>query len=223
MTRKIQDLAPLLADNFLDFDTEKTLHENNQKLVADNVSLFGLFHKYLGRLHDSWVLETSITPEKFSITLNDFTTHVFADTIVEKKNLKIDHDKLVFPVQIDFEISSLTYNSVDEFGNIKTIKPTTINEYLDEQIISMDNGKVEIGLVVWKSGSSKRRGRHILILLSTIKNTVIEGQLNAWTSVFGHQFDKYYDYFKMKLESGQYLSDQTICQNLVDEFETQTD
>jgi hypothetical protein len=219
MTRKIQELAPLLADNFVDYETEQATFENNEKIVNDNISRLGHFHKYLGRLHDSWVLETNLTADKFSIILNDFTTHVFADALIDKKKIEIDHDKLIFPVQLDFETSNLTYNLVDEFGNIRKIKPTIINDYLDEQIISVDNERAEIGVVVWKRGSGNKRGQHILLLMSTKKADVTENQNVAWTNIFGHKFDAYYDYFKTKLASGQYLSDQTLCGDLVDEFD----
>jgi hypothetical protein len=221
MTRNIQDIAPLLADHFVDFESDvKTLEENN-KLVADNAQRLGLYHKYLGLLHDSWIIKTNITTDKFSITLNDFTTHVFSDVIVDKKKIKIDHDKLVFPIQIDFETTNLTFNTVDENGKIQRIEPTTIDEYLYEQIISIDNEKIEIGLVVWKNGIKKKSGQHILILM-TVKNIILtELQDNAWTKIFGNAYDNYYKYFKAQLDTGRYLSDQSICYELYDEYEGQ--
>ena len=129
MTRNIQDIAPLLADHFVDIESDATTFQENNKLVADNAQRLGLYHKYLGLLHDSWVIKTNITADKFSITLNDFTTHVFSDVIVDRKKLDINHDKLVFPIQLDFETTNLTYNRVDVDGNIEIIEPTTINEY----------------------------------------------------------------------------------------------
>jgi hypothetical protein len=141
MTRNIQDIAPLLANHFVDIESDAAIFENNNNLVADNAQRLGLYHKYLGLLHDCWFITTNITPNKFSITLNDFTTNVFADVIVDKKKLDIDHEKLVFPIQLDFETTNLTFNTVDENGNIQSIDPTTINEYLYEQVISIDNGQ----------------------------------------------------------------------------------
>ena len=107
MTRRIQDIAPLLADHFVDIERDATTIEENNKLVADNAQRLGLYHKYLGLLHDSWFLKTNITSDKFSITLNDFTTPVFSDVIVDKKKIKIDHEKLVFPIQVDLETTNL--------------------------------------------------------------------------------------------------------------------
>ncbi|MNY31267.1 hypothetical protein D3C86_1654230 [compost metagenome] len=110
---------------------------------------------------------------------------------------------------------------MDEDGNIETIEPTTINEYLYEQIISIDNDKIEIGLVVWKGGIDEKPGQHILILMS-VKNIILtELQDNAWTEIFGNAYDNYYEYFKTQLETGRYLSDQPNCYELYNEYEGQ--
>jgi hypothetical protein len=166
MKNKIQDIAPLLADDFVDFDVNTKTRKKYLKLVTDNSLRLGVYKKYLGLLHDSRVISTNVTKEKFSITLNDFTTHVFADVIVDRQKLKIEHDNLVFPIQIDFEITNLTFNTVDESGNIKNIEQTNFDDYLYEQIISVDNDIIEVGLVVWKNGIKNERGQHILILIS---------------------------------------------------------
>lgn len=221
MKNRIQDLAPLLADDFVDFEVDTKTRKKYLKLVNENSQRLGLYHKYLGLLHDSWFIKTNITADKFSITLNDFTTHVFSDVIVEKKKLDIDHDKLVFPIQLDFEITNLTFNTVDEDGNIQSIEPTSVNEYLYEQIISTDKDKIEIGLVVWKNGTDDERGQHILILMSVKNITVTELQGKAWTEIFGNVFDNFYKYFKSQLDTGRYLSDQYICSELYDEYERQ--
>jgi len=223
MTRNIQDIAPLLADHFMDAENNATTFELNKQLVTNNTQRLGLYHKYLGLLHDSWFIKTSITKDKFSITLNDFTTHVFSDVIVDKKKLNINHDRLVFPLQIDFEITNLTFNTVDEDGNIKNIEPTNINEYLYEQIISIDEDRIEIGLVVWKDEINDESGQYILVLLS-VKNIVVsEFQHNAWVEIFGNAYDNYYKYFRMQFEIGRYLSDQSHCYELYDEYEKQAD
>jgi len=221
MTRNIQEIAPLLADHFVNIESDSTTFEENSKLVADNAQRLGLYHKYLGLLHDSWFIKTDITADKFSITLNDFTVHVFSDVIVDKKKLKIDHNRLVFPVQIDFVTTNLTFNTVDEDGNIQCIEPTTINEYLYEQIISIDNDKIEIGLVVWKEGIDDKPGQHILILMSIKSIILTEFQDNAWTEIFGKAYDNYYKYFRTQRDTGRYLSDQLNCYELYNEYEGQ--
>ena len=220
MNRNIQDVAPLLADHFIDIELDSSVFENNQKLVADNAHRIGLYYKYLGLLHDSWFIKTNIIADKFSITLNDFTTHVFSDVIVDRKKLKINHDKLVFPIRLDFEITNLTFNTVDEDGYIQSIEPTTLNEYLFEQIISIDSNNIEIGLMAWKDGIKNEPGEQILILISAKSITLTESQDNAWTEIFGNAYDNYYKYFKEQLDTGRYLSDQPNCYELFDEYET---
>ena len=221
MTRNIQDIAPLLAGYFMDIESDETTFEENNKLVTHNAQRLGLYHKYLGLLHDSWFMKTNITANKFSITLNDFTTHVFSDVIVEKKKLNIDHDKLVFPIQVDFETTNLTFNKVDEDGNIQSIEQTNISEYLCEQIISIENDEIEIGLVVWKDGIDDERGQNILILMSVKNITLTELQDSAWKEIFGNTYDNYYKYFKTQLDTGRYLSNQSNCYELYDEYEGQ--
>lgn len=221
MKRNIQAIAPLLAYHFMDIENDATTLRTNNKLVADNAQRLGLYHKYLGLLHDSWIIKTNIAPDKFSIALNDFTTHVFSDVIVDKKKLDIHHNKLVFPVQIDFEITGLTFNTVDEDGNIQRIEETTVNEYLYEQVISIDNEKIEMGLVVWKDDVDDEPGGRILILMSAKSITLTELQANAWTEIFGTAYDNYYQYFKKQFDAGRYLSHQERCYELYDEYEGQ--
>jgi hypothetical protein len=219
MKNKIQDIAPLLADDFVDFDVNTKTRKKYLKLVTDNSLRLGVYKKYLGLLHDSRVISTNVTKEKFSITLNDFTTHVFADVIVDRQKLKIEHDNLVFPIQIDFEITNLTFNTVDESGNIKNIEQTNFDDYLYEQIISVDNDIIEVGLVVWKNGIKNERGQHILILISAKDILLTELQDKAWADLFADKYNEYYKYFKSQLDLGRYLSDQSLCNELIDEYD----
>jgi hypothetical protein len=81
--------------------------------------------------------------------------------------------------------------------------------------------KIEIGLVVRKDGIDDEPGEHILILMSVKNITLTELQDNAWIKIFGNLYDDYYKYFKTQLATGRYLSDQTRCYELVNEFESQ--
>jgi len=221
MPRNIKEIAPVLAYYIVDIENEALTFDENNNLIAANIQRLGLFHKYLELLHDSQIIKINITADTFSITLNDFTTHVFSDVIVEKKKLDIEHEKLVFPLQLDFETLNLTYNRVDLSGNIYEIEPTTINEYLYEQVISIDKDKIDIGLILWKDGVNGKQGQYILILMSVKNITLTELQDKAWTEIFGNAYDNYYKYFKNQLATGRYLSDQPSCYTLYDEFEGQ--
>jgi len=55
-----------------------------------------------------------------------------------------------------------------------------------------------------------------------VKNiTLTELQDNAWSEIFGNAYDNYYKYFKTQLDTGRYLSDQSNCYELYDEYEGQ--
>ena len=108
MTQNIQDKAALLAYHILDQEMDSAFLEKNNVLIAENTHKLGNYSKYLGRLHDSCILQTEISENHFLMVLNDFATHVFSDVLVEKKQLNIDHKKLVFPIQIYFEIIRTT-------------------------------------------------------------------------------------------------------------------
>lgn len=220
MNKNIQSIAPLLAAHFVD-DEDSEIYEIHTELINKNELRIGLFKKYIGSLSDSWILKTEIAQRKFSILLNDFATHVFADAIIERKGLKIDHDKLIFPVQIDFEITDLTFNTVDENGIINTIDPVEVDEYLDEQVISCDKNSIKIGLVVWKN-SKDDPGESLLILMDVKNISVIESQEAAWKQIFDEEYINYYQYFKSQFLIERYLSDQTIGKELIDEYDKQT-
>ncbi|NRH20797.1 hypothetical protein HOO68_02005 [Candidatus Gracilibacteria bacterium] len=216
---KIQDIAPLLADYLMYKDCTSEELKTNQELITSNTNRLGLYSKYLGKLHDSWFIKTNISDSKFSITLNDFTTHVFSDAIIKKNKIKIDHSRLTFPIQIDFEVLKLSYYSMDSDGNIRLIKETDVNEYLYEQIISIDDEKIEIGLVAWKNGVKNKRGKEILILIDIKSIILSEFQDNAWKEIFGNKYDHYYNYFKAQLNDGRYLSSYGICADLISEYD----
>ena len=219
MRNQIQNIAPLLADDFVDFEVNKKTRKEYLKLITDNSNQLGLYQKYLGVLHDSWVINTNITQDIFSITLNDFTTHVFADVINDKQKLKINHDKLVFPIQLDFGLISYSFNIVDEEGFILQIDPTSFDEYLSEQIISVNNDWIEIGLVVWKNGIKNERGQRLLILIKAKSILLTEFRDKAWIDIFSDKYIEYFEYFKSQFDKGRFLSDQSTCNKLIEEFD----
>ena len=118
-------------------------------------------------------------------------------------------------------MTSVSFNTVDEDGNIHNIEPTNIDEYLYEQIISVEKDIIEIALIVWKNGIENNPGQEILVLINAKSITLKENQDNAWKEIFGNTYDNYYNYFKQQLAIGKYLSDYSICEELYDEYEKQ--
>lgn len=219
--KNITEIAPLLAYHFLDMESNALDFEPYNQMLVLNAPQLGRYYKYLGRLHDSWILETKLSDGNFSIVLNDFATHVLADVLVERQHLKIEHQKLVFPIELVFETMNLTFNTVDDEGNIQCIDSVQINEYLFEQILSFDNHKIEMAIVVWTDGNMVDLGQRILILLSVKNIRVTERQDIAWREIFGNTYDNFYAYFKAEFSSGRYLSSYSVCDELYDEYTRQ--
>jgi hypothetical protein len=217
--RKINILtaAPMLAEDFVEKSGAGFDVGEYRQFIQDNKKRLGLFGKYLTcKFHDSWVIDTNISDNLFSITLNDFSTHVFADAIIKKRNLDIEHEKLVFPIQLDFKTNAkATFNEVDEDGNLTEINPVKLDEYLYEQIISIENNKVEIAFEFWKA----KPGKRFILLLTATEIVVTEKQDNAWKGLFDSEFEDYYQYFKKQFDSDRYVSDYTKCLELVDEYD----
>ena len=219
--KDILTVAPFLADDFeeagdINFDAFQY-----QQFIKHHKKRLGLFSRYLiCKFHDSWIIDIIIRDNIFSVILNDFSTHVFADAIIEKKYLDIDHDKLVFPVQLDFQINTkVTFNEVDDEGNMTEMEPIKLDVYLNEQIISIDNDKVELALKFWKNAQKKKPGQQIILHLTATGINIKEGQDLAWQQIFGSSFDGYYKYFKQEFDTDRYVSDQHICLELIDEYD----
>src|SRR5258708_36528340 len=130
--RNIKTIAPFLADDFIDleepiFDTDKY-----SQFIDQNSYRLGTFKKYLiCKLHDSWIVDISMQSDSLTITLNDFSTYVFADSIVEKFQLPIDPDNISFPLTIELKGNlKVQYNNVDDTGILHAITPLNLDVYL---------------------------------------------------------------------------------------------
>ena len=220
--RNIQTVAPFLADDFLDLE-EPIFDQDKYSVFLDkNADRLGLFKKYLiCKLHDSWVIDVKQELDKLTISLSDFSTYVFADTLIDKYNLPINSDYISFPLILEFEGNlKVEYNTVEDKGNLIQINPTKIDEYLYEQVKQIDNEKIEIVFHFWKSNVKKDRpGERIVIIASAQKLIVTEQQDSAWNEIFGNKYDEYYEYFKKQFDSERYVSDYHRCLELIDEYE----
>jgi hypothetical protein len=220
--RNIQTIAPFLADDFVDLEESIFETEEYSKFLKQNSNRLGIFKKYsFCKLHDSWIIGIKSENDRLEITLNDFSTFVFADTIIEKYKLPIDPEKISFPLTIEFKGDiEIEYNSVDENGDLRKIDPIDLNEYLYEQITKLDKECVEIVFHLWKSNLKEDKPGERIILIASGKDLIItENQDKAWIETFGHDYDKIYDYFKEQFDSDRYVSDHNECEKLIEEFE----
>src|SRR5690606_13449909 len=141
----------------------------------------------------------------------------FADALIKKKNLNIDHDKLVFPIQLNFETNTqVTFNEVDDDGNLTEMEPLALDEYLHEQIVSLDNEKIELALIFWSTSENDKPGQEIVLLLTAMDIVISEQQDSAWQQIFGTDFDDYYQYFKLHFTGDRFVADLHNCLKLID-------
>ncbi len=220
--RNIQQVAPFLAEDFIDLDEPVFDVAKYKRYINNNSERLGIFRKYLiEKLHDSWITDFYLDSDKFQFSLNDFSTHVFSDAIVKRFNITIDHDKFVFPVIIEF-LGDLQVNfySVDEDGGLMSIDPININQYLGEQIQNLSTDKLEIEFEVWHDNPNQNLpDTRNLIIVSANALRLTENQDSAWNEIFGKTYDDYYRYFKEQFESERYVSDYSTCLTLVDEYD----
>ncbi len=220
--RNIKEVAPYLADDFIDieepiFDTElygDFLTQNSEKL--------GIYSKYLiCKLHDSWIINILNQNDSLFIELNDFSTYVFAHSIIDKFKLPIDADHISFPLTIEFKGKlKLEYNKVDDIGNLIEIEPLKLDEYLYEQVSKIENDRIEIVFHFWKSNINiVKPGERIIVIASAQDIILNEKQDKAWNEIFGNKYNDYYKYFKEQFDSERYVSDHNECEKLITEFE----
>lgn len=220
--RKIQTIAPLLATDFVDLDEPIFDIDKYSNFLDNNANRLGTFKKYLVcKLHDSWIIDIKQEIDKLRITLNDFSTYVFADTLIEKYKLPVDPDNISFPLTIEFEGNlRIEYDKIDDSGNLIQVSPTELDEYLYEQVTLIDKDKIEIVFHFWKSQVKENKpGERIIVIVSAKNLNLKENQDKAWTEIFGYEYDELYEYFKEQFDSDRYVSDHRECEKLIDEYD----
>jgi hypothetical protein len=221
-TRNIKEIAPLLADDFVDLEGSIFDIELYAEFLNKNSDKLGIFKKYLiCKLHDSWIINIINQNDSFLIELNDFSTYVFAHSIIDKFKLSINADNIAFPLTIELKGNlKLEYYKVDDFGNLIEIEPLKLDEYLYEQVSKIKKDRIEIVFHFWKSNLDVDEPGERVIVIASAQNIVLtENQDKAWNEIFGNKYDKYYEYFKEQFDSDRYVSDHNECAKLITEFE----
>jgi len=193
----IKELAPLLADIFIDAEVADGAYHLNIKKAKNKKHLLGNYVNYIGSvLHDSQVLSVNINKNRYSLLLNDFASYLFADAIIEKFNLDINNDKLIFPLTIEFtNLISVNYYNIDEEGFAKEINPIKLNEYLYDQVLEIEEGNIKMAFVFWRTRRDSFWG-HKLVIINCKSVTIKEDQEKAWTKIFKGKYLDYYHYFR---------------------------
>ncbi len=220
--KNIKEIAPFLADDFIDLEESIFDVDYYAVFLEEKAEKLGILKKYLiCKFHDSSIINISQNINQFTIKINDFSTHVFADAIIEKFNLTINHENLLFPLSIEFKDNlKVNYFEVDEDGILHEIAPITLDEYLYEQVTKVEDDKIEVVFHFWKSNADENKhGKRVLVIVSASEISVIEEQEKAWLDLFGKEYDNYYEYFKSQFNSGRYVSDYSECMKLIKEFD----
>lgn len=220
--KNIKEVAPFLADDFIDLDESIFDADNYSVFLEEKSEKLGILKKYLiCKFHDSSIVNISQNINRFSIKISDFSTHVFADAIIEKFNLTINHEDLLFPLSIEFKGNlKVNYFEVDENGFLHEIAPTILDEYLYEQVTKIEDDKIEIVFHFWKSNADEdKHGERVIVIVSASEISVVEEQEKAWLDLFGKEYDNYYEYFKSQFNSERYVSDYSECMKLIKEFD----
>lgn len=168
-----------------------------------------------GRLHDSWVEKISYQSDQMSIVLNEFSSHCFADAIVEGFNLNIPHKKLIFPVALNFsKIKNISISWVN--GNSKIIPLNKekfipkLSEFLYDQIITLEENKISLGMLFWSG--LKGNKSDLLLQVECEKVNVDESQREAFIKIFGDKYLDLFDLYWAEKQSGNYFDYSTAIE-----------
>ena len=179
----------------------------------------GIFQKYFFyNLHDSTVLQLNKTNNgDLYLKLNDIATEEFAYALIDKKKINIKDRNLQFPITIHSEKTiDLSLNTVNTHtGEIIPSKMEKLQEYLYEEIIDWKENNIEIAFDLWHE-----KGFRYLLYLHCEKLSIIEEQDYWWNKYFGSNYDGYYHYFKLQKEEEKYLSDYSLCEKLIDYYDS---
>jgi hypothetical protein len=224
MIRKktINTIAPLLADSFLELDRTIFNDDKYWDYIKKNSKRIGAFKNYLiCKLCESSVISITRETDSLSIKLNDFSTYIFADAIIDRFELPVDSGDIVFPLTIEMTGNlKVEYYTVDECGTLFETEPLELNELFGEQITQIDKERIEIVFHFWKSNLNEGRpGQAIILIVSANCLTLLEEQDLAWTKIFDTRLYPYYQYFKKQYASNRYISDHAECEKVIEEYE----
>lgn len=226
----IQDVAPWLADIFVDDSTldEKTnayFVSQQEQMIKQNAQRLGKFAQYLlSILHDSDILSARFEDGDFVVVVDDICTNTFASIIRDEKGVGIDKEKRIFPLEIRFEKARVLYYNVKDDGEMNPIElePTPIDVYYADQLLAVTDETIHLGLAVWKRIPPENCYFDQLFLEITAKAvSVTERQEEAWRVLFGGHFLEEYHYFQQQFAAGRPLNSDAECQQVYDEFQQQ--
>jgi hypothetical protein len=210
-SNNIKILAPTFVENYTEEEMDKNIHKEYYK---NNMGILGKYFFY--NLHDSKILLLKNINNNMYLRINDIATFEFARALINKLNLEINIQKIIFPLEIiSEETKHFSFNVVDLNGELHKHKLIKVSEYLHEEIIEWTNEDKEIAFDLWTGKITPCR---ILLLLSCKNIKVIENQKTYWEKYFGTKYDKYYNEFRKERNKGTFLSDYSICIKFIEKI-----
>ncbi|QQO09988.1 hypothetical protein [Breznakiella homolactica] len=218
----IKDIAPTLIEQFTDMTADPSVCDEYNKKKDILRNRMGTANKYFfGHLHDSEILSQRRTKNDVIIYLNDYAALHFALALIKKKDIKINQNRLKFPVVIRaMGVKHFSVNKVNpSSGHIKKCKTfTSIGaNYLYKEIIEWESNAVEIAFNYFKTKSYP--DCNFLVLLSCEKILIKEKQETYWNKYFTGNYYKYYQYFLSERNKLRFLSDYGLCEELLNEID----
>lgn len=221
-----REYIPFFANQFVEDESEDIEFDYqayNDLINSNRAHLHG-FERYISRLHDSWIKGIEVKDDSMQITLNDFDTHVFADALLEKYDLKIKHEALHFPLVLNFSgnLSYKAYTVVDgSDGDLKPMYIGTVNEelpktkqYLYEQILELDAEHIKMAFALWNW-----EGKYLILEVSASQFMLEEKQEENWNEVFEGKYQEQWAFFNNKRFSSYLELGISSCRKMLAEFE----
>ena len=213
----IKEFASTFIENYTDEEVSHDIYKDYKNKILNYKKYIGIGSKYFfGHLHDSDILSCKKIKGILYLKLNDRSTLEFACALIDKKKLKIDKSKIIFPLEIISEgATRLSLNTVDVDGTILESKFVKLNEYLYEEIIEWTDENIKIAFDLW---SHKLKPYRYLLILFCKKLIINENQNTYWKKYFGEEYNKYYNIFLEERNKGEYLSDYSLCEKLIEKI-----
>ncbi len=218
MSKSLNGRFPLLME-YIGYSDEPTEILNGKKyaeFLRSKKDILGVAQGYLGsRLHDSWVRSVKNTGDDLSFVLNDFSTKCFCDALATTAGVPVPKSHRIFPLHLIFKDIKRVSLYRHFKGKLMPVNPKAalrnLDEFLYDEIVSIDTTKIEIGMLFWTSGN---QGGHMLCHVEAQSINVRECQRSAFLKAFEGHFMSTFDRYWLARQSGYYFDYSTALKFL---------
>lgn len=172
--KNIVDIVPILSEDFIDTELSIDRIRDYKQFYTSNSHKLGKLSKYLmNQMHDCEILRTRFAEDSIEIEVNDI--NYFLKIEHDYPELKFGEQEYPFKIQIT-NYSEFSVHEVNEKGELIEIdNPNIVGaEILYDQLIKLDESKIDLGITLWKE--SKKHNNYLLLLISAEKISIEENQ-----------------------------------------------